>query len=226
MQALQRHLAHTPADAVFILGDLFEAWVGDDARHAGFEADCAALLCAGARRRHLAFMPGNRDFLVGADLLEACDVQALPDPTLLRAFGDCILLTHGDALCTDDVAYQRYRTRVRSPAWQAEFLARPLPQRREAVAQMRSESRDHQARQGPAAWIDLDPASTAGWMRAAGAATLVHGHTHRPGRHQVAPGLTRHVLADWDFDAAGPPRGDVLRWTAQGLARVAPATAT
>ena len=223
--ALKLHLGSTPADAVFILGDLFEAWVGDDARHAGFEAECTDMLREAAQRRPIAFMHGNRDFLVGPEWLGDCGLSLLSDPTLLKAFGQQVLLTHGDILCVDDVDYQRYRHEVRSPAWQAAFLARPLAQRRLAAAQMREQSRLHQARLAPSACFDVDPAAAAQWLLAASAPTLVHGHTHRPGEHALGPGLVRLVLSDWDFDTPGRPRGDVLRLSAQGLARVSPAGA-
>jgi UDP-2,3-diacylglucosamine hydrolase len=123
------HLRDTPASAVIILGDLFEVWIGDDARHAGFEARCADVLAETASRRSVAFMCGNRDFLVGADLLRDCGVRALPDPTVLVAFGERLMLAHGDALCLDDLDYQRFRSLVRSPAWQREFLGKPLADR-------------------------------------------------------------------------------------------------
>ncbi len=222
---MRRHLAGTPADAVFILGDLFEAWVGDDARHEGFEAACTQMLREAAQRRPIAFMHGNRDFLVGAQWLRDCGLALLNDPTVLIAFGQRVLLTHGDILCVDDVDYQRYRTEVRGDAWRAAFLARPLAQRRLAAAQMREQSRAHQARLGATEWFDVDTTAAAQWLLGARALTLLHGHTHRPGEHPVGPGLVRHVLGDWDFDAPGSSRGDVLRLSAQGLARVAPANA-
>ncbi|MEO7152161.1 MAG: UDP-2,3-diacylglucosamine diphosphatase [Burkholderiaceae bacterium] len=227
LRALQQHLAHTPADAVFILGDLFEAWVGDDAaRLAGFERECADLLREAAAHRHLAFMHGNRDFLVGPELLETSGVQALHDPSVLTAFGERVLLSHGDLLCLDDVDYQRYRTQVRTEPWKSQFLARPLAVRRSLVAGMREQSRQHQAQQPLAAWHDLDPDMSARWLRAAAATTLLHGHTHRPGRHGLGSGLTRHVLSDWDFDVAPEKmRGDVLRLSGNGLVRVPPSTA-
>lgn len=220
---LTRHLAHTPAQAVFILGDLFEAWVGDDARHSGFEAECTRMLRDAASRRHIGFMQGNRDFLVGADLLQSCGLQPLNDPTVMLAFGERLLLSHGDMLCVDDIDYQRFRTQVRSPAWQAQFLAGPLPERRLAAAQMREQSRQHQARQAPGEAIDVDPATAVDWMRSAATPVLVHGHTHRPGSESVGVGLTRYVLSDWDFDHPAAARGDVLRWRRDGLTRVAPA---
>src|SRR5205823_8020090 len=127
--ALATHLRCTEADAVFILGDLFDVWVGDDARHDGFEAQCAAMLAEATAHRFIAFMAGNRDFLVGPDMLAHCGVVALADPTVLLAFDQRLLLSHGDALCLSDVAYQAFRAQVRNPVWQREFLAKPMNER-------------------------------------------------------------------------------------------------
>jgi UDP-2,3-diacylglucosamine hydrolase len=123
---LARHLAETPAQAVLLLGDIFEVWVGDDARHEPFEAGVVRLLREASQRLALFFMPGNRDFLVGAALLADAGMTALPDPTVLDAFGQRWLLVHGDAQCLDDAAYQAFRRQVRSPEWQAQVLAQPL----------------------------------------------------------------------------------------------------
>lgn len=222
VEALAAHLRYTPADAVFILGDLFEAWVGDDARHEGFEAGLTELLSDAASRRSLAFMAGNRDFLVGTEMLRDCGIMALADPTVLVACGERLLLTHGDALCLEDTAYQRFRAEVRTERWCRDFLARPLAERRALAARMRDASMAHQRNQGPELWADVDLASAARWMHEAGTPVLVHGHTHRPGNQEIAPGLLRAVLSDWDLDAA-TPRAEVLRLTRFGLERVAPA---
>jgi UDP-2,3-diacylglucosamine hydrolase len=220
-EAWSHYMRGTRADAVFILGDLFEVWVGDDARHEGFEAQCAAVLREAASRRQVAFMVGNRDFLVGADMLSACNVTALADPTVVTAFGERLLLTHGDALCLADTDYQSFRAMVRSPAWQASVLARPLAERRTLAREVRHESeRRHGTMQ--AEWLDLDLIETVKWMRAADTPVLVHGHTHRPADQVLQPGFTRQVLSDWDLDHAGTPRADVLRWTRAGLRRIAP----
>lgn len=221
------HLRHTPADAVFILGDLFDAWVGDDARQDAFEADALAVLADAAGRRHVAFMAGNRDFLVGGTLLGELGVVRLDDPTLLAAFGQRVLLTHGDALCLDDVAYQRFRAQVRDPRWQAAVLARPLAERRLMARQLRDGSGSHQygRTDDPVPIGELDPVATARLARRADADVLVHGHTHRPETAEFAPGLVRHVLSDWDLDHdPRHPRAEVLRLTRDGFARVAPAT--
>jgi UDP-2,3-diacylglucosamine hydrolase len=223
--AFAAHLRHTDADAVFILGDLFEVWVGDDARHQGFEARCADVLAEASSRRSIGFMAGNRDFLVGAEMLKACGVLALSDPTVLVGFGERLLLTHGDLLCSDDIEYQAFRREVRGAAWQAAFLARPLAERRALAAQMRERSMQVQAARGAAPGFDIDPAMAVRWMHEAGTPTLVHGHTHRPGSDSLAPGFVRHVLSDWDLDDANAPRAEVLRWKRSGLIRSAPSRA-
>ena len=218
--ALAAHLQETSAEAVVLLGDIFEVWVGDDARFDPFEADCVALLRAASKRLSLFFMAGNRDFLVGPAMLADCGMQGLADPTLLSAFGQRWLLSHGDALCLEDKPYQAFRAQVRGTAWQAEFLAKPLDERRALARQMREASQSQQAKQQ--LWSDLDPAACAEWLQAAGAADLIHGHTHRPAVHALGPNLRRHVLSDWDFEAPPPlgPRGDLLRLRHAGLRRI------
>ena len=219
------HLEHTTADAVFMLGDLFEAWVGDDARHSGFEAQCADVLANAASVRTLGFMAGNRDFLVGGVMLKDCGVLALSDPTVVIAFGERLMLSHGDALCISDTKYQGFRQQVRSEAWQSKFLAASLDERRDLVGRMRDESRLHQAGLTPGAWFDVDTATAVRWMHEAGTPTLIHGHTHHPGEEAMAPGFIRYVLSDWDLDHAIPPRAEVLRWCRGGLSRLAPTAA-
>jgi UDP-2,3-diacylglucosamine hydrolase len=222
-EAWATHLRHTCADAVFILGDLFEVWIGDDAAERGFEARCVEVLTDAARQRTVAFMPGNRDFLVGDAMLEASGVMRLADPTLVLAFDDRVLVSHGDALCVDDTAYQRYRAIVRRPGLQRAFAALPLPLRRSIGAAMRSRGGRQRGRAG-AEFVDVDAGAALEWTRSAGAATLVHGHTHAPASHDLAPGVVRHVLSDWDIDGGGPPRAEILRWQASGFARIAPKT--
>lgn len=216
-EAWRDHLLGTPADAVLMLGDLFEVWVGDDSRHAGFEARCAEVLADASTRRTVAFMCGNRDFLVGSTLLKECGVLALPDPTVLVAFGERLLLAHGDALCLSDLDYQRFRAVVRSPAWQSDFLARPLEERRALARGLRDRSEERKAAQPSDAWFDIDTATAARWMHEAATPTLIHGHTHRPAVEGLAPGYTRHVLSDWDLDHAGVARAEVLRLRRAGL---------
>jgi UDP-2,3-diacylglucosamine hydrolase len=221
LEALRAHLRHTPADAVFILGDLFEVWVGDDARSRPFERQLVELLADAASRRHLAFMQGNRDFLVGAALLRACGMTGLPDPTVLDAWGQRVVLSHGDALCLADEPYQAFRRQVRGAAWQAEFLGRPLPARLKIAAEIRQASQSRRQFDGDAA-ADVDTATAVQWLHGLGARELVHGHTHRPGSAPLAPGYKRHVLSDWDLDHGD--RAEVLRLARDGFARVAPST--
>lgn len=222
--AFAAHLLNTTADAVLILGDLFEAWVGDDARDGPFERGIVEVLRQACARRHVGFMAGNRDFLVGHALMQACGMTALADPTVLIAFGERVLLTHGDALCLEDLAYQRFRAEVRTEAWREAFLARPLAERRAIAERMREASRAHQAGQREELWADVDPAAAVRWMHEAGAPVMVHGHTHRPGDQVLAPGFLRMVLTDWECDRE-PARAGVLRLSARGFERVAPASA-
>jgi len=214
--AWRQHLLSTPADAVLILGDLFEVWVGDDAASGAFAADCVAVLRAASQSRMLGFLPGNRDFLVGDALLAAASMQRLADPTVLQAYGKRWLLSHGDALCTADTAYQQFRQQVRSSAWQQAFLAQPLAERERQARAMRDASAAHQADLGPAHWSDVDDGAAAQWLEAAGCSTLIHGHTHRPDTHTLLGRFSRHVLGDWDFDH-GAPRARALRLSAAGL---------
>ena len=214
---LERHLAETPAQAVLLLGDIFEVWVGDDARHEPFEAGVVRLLRNASQRLALFFMPGNRDFLVGPELLADAGMTALPDATVLAAFGQCWLLVHGDAQCLDDTAYQAFRGQVRSPEWQAQVLAQPLAARQALGRQMREGSRAAQAAQLMS--TDLDADACRALLAEAGATTMIHGHTHRPAEHDLGNGLKRVVLSDWDLDAT-PPRGDVIRLSAAGLQRL------
>lgn len=215
-EAWRQHLLHTPADAVLMLGDLFEVWVGDDARFDGFERACAEVLRSAARHRQLGFMHGNRDFLLGDAMRQDCGLLALPDPTLAQAFGQRLLLSHGDALCVADLDYQRFRTEVRDTAWQQRFLAQPLNQRQQQARAMRKASTKHQATMHPEQWADVDEALAGQWLREAGSTTLVHGHTHRPATHALLEGRARWVLGDWDFEAV-LPRARMLTWTGEGL---------
>ena len=223
--AWRDHLLGSPADAVLMLGDLFEVWVGDDARHGGFEAQCLDVLREASGRRWLGFLPGNRDFLVGDAMLADAGVQRLADPTVLQAFGARWLLTHGDALCLDDEPYQRFRAWTRDPATQQGFLARPLAERVTLSAGIRHASEAGRSQAPPeGGWADLDATAAVACLRSAGATSMLHGHTHRPGASTLAPGFHRQVLSDWDVD--GPtPRAEVLRLRPDGLERMDPAAA-
>jgi UDP-2,3-diacylglucosamine hydrolase len=217
--AFAQYLLSTPADRVVILGDLFEVWVGDDAGADPWEHGFAAMMSAAAQRVPIQFMAGNRDFLVGPAWLRACAMTALPDPCPLDLFGETVLLTHGDALCLDDQPYQQFRAMVRSPAWQAQFLVKPLAERRAIAAQIRSESRSRRSFDG-AMNADLDAAACLSWLQEHRATTLLHGHTHRPAEHRLSSAHRRIVLSDWDLDDTSRPRAEVLAWTAAGPQRI------
>ncbi len=222
--AWQRFMQSTPADAVCILGDLFEVWIGDDAITSdgssdpgGFNAACMDVLRAAARQRPVYFMHGNRDFLLGSACLQDCGVTLLDDPTVLQFAGQHWLLSHGDLLCLDDVDYLQFRALVRSPQWQTAFLAKPLAERQQIARSIRSESESRKRSGAP--YADVDTAAARQWLQAAQATTLVHGHTHRPAQHGLGDGLQRWVLSDWDLDAS-PPRADLLRLSATGIQRI------
>ena len=216
--AWARYLGRTRADAVIILGDLFEAWVGDDAAVPGsFEARCGQVL--DGCQADMAFMRGNRDFLLGHDFLARHRVRELAsDPTVLTFGQQRYLLSHGDLLCTDDTAYQQFRAQVRSAEWQRAFATQPLAQRQALARQMRTQSQAHQA--GQTEYGHTDAALARRWLLDAGATLLIHGHTHRPADHALGAdaqgrALTQVVLSDWHIDA-GARRAQLLRLHADG----------
>lgn len=226
--AYLRRPAQERADALFILGDLFEVWVGDDVLsthtspsvdHAFWRA-CAEALKAYSAYAPVYFMPGNRDFLLGPAGVDACGMQGLSDPTVLVFLEQRWLLSHGDALCLADTDYMRFRSQVREPAWQHRFLAQPLAQREAIARELRaqSEARKRSTGNDPSLWADVDTQAARGWLRHAEAHTLIHGHTHRPATHDLGDGLQRVVLSDWELSAR-PARAEVLRLNAQGLHR-------
>lgn len=215
--AWRKHLLESSADAVLILGDLFDVWVGDDAVSGSFESDCAEVLRAASSKRQVCFMHGNRDFLVGAYWSSRTGVTLLPDPTLAIAWGQRVLLSHGDALCIADHSYQQFRAMVRTDAWQAEFLGLPLDDRRRKGREMRQASMLHQAQAGASNGSDVDHALANRWLDEAKAAVLLHGHTHRPGCVSLGGDRLRWVLGDWELDTQ-PSRAQGMRWTPEGLA--------
>ncbi|MDM0103927.1 UDP-2,3-diacylglucosamine diphosphatase [Variovorax sp. J22R24] len=217
--AWQGYLETTPADAIFILGDLFEVWIGDDAATLpGFEAQCAEVLHTAAARRPIYFMHGNRDFLVGAAFAAQCGLTLIEDPTVLALHDRRWLLSHGDALCLDDTDYLRFRAQVRTPAWKEAVLARPMEERRALARSVRAQSEDRKQSPGMV-WADVDADAARDWLRQANATTLVHGHTHKPATHSLGDGLDRIVLSDWDV-TAHPARAQLLCISSAGAKRV------
>lgn len=215
----------TDVGQVYILGDLFEFWIGDDMMTSPFTAAVVARL-ASLRERgiRLFVMHGNRDFLLGKRFAQAAGAQLIDDPTLFEGFGRRWLLTHGDALCTDDMAYQRFRATTRKRWIQCFFLRWPLRLRTRIAANMRAKS--EQA--GPARMhiTDVNRDAVAALFDASGVDGIIQGHTHRPATHDETrngQARTRWVLADWEMDAT-PPRGGYLRLDEHGLHAISLAT--
>lgn len=185
--------------ALYILGDLFEAWIGDDEDDPHALEVLAGLRTATARGLPVFVMHGNRDFLLGDGFVRQTGCRLLAEPALIDLGGERVLLLHGDTLCTDDHEYQQFRALVRDPAWQAQFLARPLAERRAMAAQMRETSRQRTGGK-PAEIMDVNPETVVAAMRAHGVRTLIHGHTHRPAIHTFeldGQPARRIVLGDW-----------------------------
>ncbi len=188
------------ADALYILGDLFEYWAGDDDLDDPFNASVVAALArlvASGVPTYL--MHGNRDFVIGAAFARASGVQLLPDPTLLRLYGQAVLLMHGDTLCTLDLQYQAFRREARSEAWIGRLLRQPLVERKAAVEDLRRKS-EQEKHIKSAEIMDVAPAEVEAQLRRYGYPRLIHGHTHRPARHlHTVDGhaCERWVLADW-----------------------------
>jgi len=187
------------ADALYILGDFFEYWIGDDDIAEPFNAVVAGLLRDLSRKQQLYLMHGNRDFLIGERFCAATGAQLLQDPTVAEIEGVKTLLMHGDTLCTDDVDYQAWRRTARNPAFQADFLSKSLPERRRLILQMREKSKE--VVQGkPAEIMDVNGDAVREVLRRHDVRRLIHGHTHRPGRHAIEVDgrrCERWVLPDW-----------------------------
>lgn len=206
------------ADALYILGDLFEAWVGDDdpsETGARVARELRALSDGGVP---VCFIRGNRDFLLGTEYAARAGMRVLADPSVLMLYGRPVLIGHGDLLCTDDLAYQQFRAQTRHPAWQAQFLAQPLAARLAFAQQARAASKAHQAGLKDAGRMetitDVAPATVAETFARYGVDTMIHGHTHRPAVHELSVGereCKRIVLGDWY------EQGSVLRVDREGM---------
>jgi UDP-2,3-diacylglucosamine hydrolase len=201
------------ADALYILGDLFEYWVGDDGLALPFPRRIAERLHAASERVPLRFMHGNRDFLAQQRFARETGADLIEDPSVIDLYGTRTLLMHGDTLCTDDARYQAFRAQVRDPAWQQATLALPIEERLVLANRMRMESEG--TKQATSMEImDVAPDAVERAFEESGCDLMIHGHTHRPARHVHAVGgrdLVRWVLPDWY------ERGGYLEATPEGL---------
>jgi UDP-2,3-diacylglucosamine hydrolase len=191
------------AEALYILGDLFEAWVGDDDRDPQKARVCAALAALADSGVACFVLHGNRDFLLGAGFAARSRCRLLPDPVVAEFDGERVLLTHGDALCVDDHSYQELRTLVRAPVWQRRFLALPLAHRELLAGELRAGSRQHIGRTVPYI-MDVNQQAVLAALRAAGSRRVIHGHTHRLGVH------------DFELDGAAAQRIVLGAWYEEG----------
>lgn len=202
------------AEALYILGDLFEYWAGDDdltdARHQEIISALNQLATSGTR---LFFMHGNRDFLLAEDFARATNATLLSDPTLLTLYGKRVLLSHGDMLCTDDTEYQAFRQQVRESAWQRQFLSQPLADRKAQIEVLRQRSEQEKSRKAESI-MDVNQEAVHALLREHDyPELLIHGHTHRPAKHMVqvdGHASERWVLGDWY------EQGSCLRCDASG----------
>jgi UDP-2,3-diacylglucosamine hydrolase len=207
-----RHQA-VHAETLYILGDLFETWLGDDTVATEMKAVLEGLTTLTGSGVPVQVMAGNRDFLMGAGFEAASTCHLLSEPTVIDLYGTPTLLLHGDTLCTDDIDYQQFRCQVRNPAWQREFLARPVAERLAMGRQARAES-TARVREKSAEIMDVNPRAVEETLRRHGVQRLIHGHTHRPAVHEFhldGRPATRIVLGDWHA------RGSVLRVDARSF---------
>jgi len=187
------------ADALYILGDLFEAWLGDDAVPADMADVLHDLDTLTKTGIPVYVMVGNRDFLLGATFEKMTGCTLLPDPSIINLYGTNTLLMHGDTLCTDDVDYQAIRKQIRSPQWRQAILAKPIEERMKIAREARTESRAR-TREKSDEIMDVNAQAVASAFRTHGVTRLIHGHTHRPAMHENTINeqtVTRIVLGDW-----------------------------
>ncbi|TFW32338.1 UDP-2,3-diacylglucosamine diphosphatase [Massilia horti] len=215
-EAFFRFLAEraSQAQALYLLGDIFEYWAGDDDLDTDFHQRVIGALrdlCQAGVRVY--WIAGNRDFLVGPEFARAAGLTLLVEPHLIEAGGQRIVLVHGDAECTGDTKYMEFRAQVRQPAWQQQFLAMPLDKRKAIIAGLREGSREAHATKSYE-MMDVTPDAIEELFASTGADVVIHGHTHRPALHQIGD-KRRYVLPDWELDAE-PRRGGWITLGAGG----------
>jgi UDP-2,3-diacylglucosamine hydrolase len=215
-EAFYRFLAEraTHAERLYLLGDIFEYWAGDDDLAEPFHQQViSALRAVSDAGTGVYWLAGNRDFLVGAGFGEAAGLSLLEEPHVISAGGKRIALVHGDAQCTADLKYMAFRAQVRDPEWQQQFLGMPLAQRKAIIAGLREGSREAQAGQSYEI-MDVAPAAVEALFNQTDASVIIHGHTHRPAVHETG-GKLRYVLPDWELDVE-PRRGGWIELAGDG----------
>jgi UDP-2,3-diacylglucosamine hydrolase len=247
-QAWSNYILSTPAKTVFILGDFFEVWAGDDVAQSAagaFERECLHILSQAASTRDIYFMAGNRDFLLQSAALSQAHMRELRDPCSLHAQGMNVVLSHGDEMCLSDTEYLKFRSMVRDKRWQAQFLSQPLEQRLATARAMREKSEqekskyrsayqaanalsassqdpktDHSPNEDAVMGLhDVDAQAACKVLDTFKSDTLIHGHTHRPGLYPLPGSKRRWVLSDWDAKS-NPQRLEVLRMQDGRLERI------
>ena len=204
------------AGHLYILGDLFDAWIGDDDTSAPIPEVVSALRRLSDSGTRLWLMHGNRDFLLGDDFCRATGGTLLTDPSLIDLYGVPTLLMHGDLLCSDDLAYQQFRRQVRQPGFVQRLLALSLEERRAEARRYRAQSQEANSLK-PEAIMDVNPETVTSYLREYGARRLIHGHTHRPAEHRFTldgEAARRYVLGEWHAD-----RAEIISVTPDGLSR-------
>jgi UDP-2,3-diacylglucosamine hydrolase len=202
------------ARQLYLLGDLFEYWAGDDDAEEPYHLSIInALRAVSDAGVDVYWIAGNRDFLVGARFAELTGLTLLPEIHVADIAGQRVVVLHGDAQCTEDLKYMEFRAMVRQPEWQQQFTAMPLAQRKAIIAGMRENSRKDQGQKSYEI-MDVTPQAIADVFTQTGASVMIHGHTHRPALHHIGT-LRRYVLPDWEPDAT-PPRGGWIAIAAGG----------
>lgn len=218
-EAFHRFLAERAmgSQSLYLLGDLFEYWAGDDDLDTPFhQSVIAALRAVSDAGVAVYWIAGNRDFLVGQAFADAAGLTVLPEPHVTDIGGQRITLVHGDAECTADTKYMEFRAQVRQPAWQQQFLAMPLAQRKAIIAGLREGSREAHGTKSYEI-MDVTPDAVSDLFERTGSEIIIHGHTHRPALHQQGK-RRRYVLPDWEVDAE-PPRGGWISVDSDGTIR-------
>jgi UDP-2,3-diacylglucosamine hydrolase len=214
-------------ERLYILGDLFEVWLGDDDDEPAYQDIIKQLRRLSEAGTAIKVLQGNRDFLLGQGFGERAGCELLPESNVIDVYGTPTLIMHGDTLCTLDVAYQAFRKQVHNPEWQAQILAQPLAQRRSFAKQARQQSQMH-AQGSSETIMDVTPAAVVNALNSHGVMNLIHGHTHRPAVHEVdilGETAQRWVVGDWQEKGAivlhcTPQTHQLMRLNSKGLSQI------